>query len=71
MERLTDSSDRALYSSCHFHNDKEDFVTVPLVAYSRLSVLVHPQCVFIDRKSLNVTRIRSKQVKLLYPNTTY
>jgi len=66
-KRLTDSSDRALHSSCHFHDGKADCVTVPLAAYSRLRVLVHPQCVFIDHKLLNVTRVRSKQVKLLYP----
>jgi hypothetical protein len=68
---LTDSSDRALPSSSHFHDDKADCVTVPLIAYSRLPVLVNHHWVFIDRKILNVTRIRSKQVKLLYPNTAY
>jgi hypothetical protein len=67
-KRLTDSSDRALHSSCHFHDGKADCVIVPLVAYS---VFVHPQWVFIDHKLLNVAHIRSKQVKLLYQNTTY
>jgi hypothetical protein len=66
-----DSSDRALPSSSHFHDDKAECVTVALIAYSRLPALVHHQCVFIDRKIRNVTRIRSKQVKLLYPNTEY
>lgn len=70
-KRLTDSSDRTLHSSCRFHDGKADCVAVPLVAYSRFPVLLHPQSVFIDRMSLNVTRVKSKQVELLYPNTTY